>query len=40
MNLKMDTAYVHQTECFQNETAWTEKEIYAYWYNIDTMDQS
>ena len=40
----MDTAYVYQTECFQNITAWiqtkSENEIHAYWYNINTNNQS
>ena len=40
----MDTAQMHQTECFQNKTAWTqiksEKEMHAYWYNINTKNQS
>ena len=38
----MDTE--HQTKCFQNKTAWTqtksENEMHAYWYNIDTNNQS
>ena len=40
----MDSARVCQVECFQNETAYTqtksENEIHAYWYNIDTNNQS
>ena len=40
----MDTAYVYQTKCFQSKTAWTqtksENEMHAYWYNINTNNQS
>ena len=40
----MDTADVYQTKCFQSKTAWTEtksaNKMHAYWYNIDTNNQS
>ena len=40
----MDTAHVYQTEWFQKTPACTqaksENEIHAYWYNIDTNNQS
>ena len=44
INLQMDTAHVYQTECFQNKTAWTQtksaNEMYAYWHNLNTNNQS
>ena len=44
ISLQMCTAHVYQTECFQNKTAWTqtmsENEMHAYWYNLNTNNQS
>ena len=41
INLQMNTAHVYQTECFQNSlNTKSENEIHAYWYNIDTNNQS
>ena len=44
MALQMDTAYVYWTERFHKKTTWksanSENKVHAYWYNIDTNNQS